>query len=211
MHQTDKRTGETLEKEMEGDRSAAPTQPAQHVRSEDGGASGVRGDPTEQLTEILGQLQKPTSAISHTEEVWQLRKRVQELEQETGVDLGTISADNVDAQILLNAQIEKLKDDQLGRALAHHNFVFKLPADWFPEWMEVKESGYVKAKLCYGQKSTGRHLIQLAISHPHLTKKQKEKGMSDDYVWWMRKLLDVNFDCPKTLEDIGLTMTTVEQ
>eukprot|EP00961_Rhodomonas_salina_P106337 1432093-Rhodomonas_salina.1 len=27
----------------------------------------------------------------------------------------------------------------------------------------------------------------------------------------MRKLLDVNFDCPKTLEDIGLTMTTVKQ
>eukprot|EP00961_Rhodomonas_salina_P141947 1911177-Rhodomonas_salina.1 len=27
----------------------------------------------------------------------------------------------------------------------------------------------------------------------------------------MRKLLDITFDCPKTLEDIGLTMTTVEQ
>eukprot|EP00961_Rhodomonas_salina_P035812 481802-Rhodomonas_salina.1 len=50
------------------------------------------------------------------------------------------------AQIPLNAKIEKLKDDQLGCTLAHHNFVFKLQANWFPERMAVKKAGYVKAK-----------------------------------------------------------------
>eukprot|EP00961_Rhodomonas_salina_P035020 471196-Rhodomonas_salina.1 len=70
-----------------GVKSAAPTQPAQHKASKDGGASGVRADLTEQLTEILSQLQKPSPAISHTDEVRLLRKRVRELEAETGMDL----------------------------------------------------------------------------------------------------------------------------
>eukprot|EP00961_Rhodomonas_salina_P062557 839891-Rhodomonas_salina.1 len=35
-------------------------------------------------------------------------------------------------QIPLTAEIDRLKDQQLGRCLAHHWFVVKLPADWFP-------------------------------------------------------------------------------
>eukprot|EP00961_Rhodomonas_salina_P291855 3932390-Rhodomonas_salina.1 len=49
------------------------------------------------------------------------------------------------------------------------------------------------------------------ISEPQLSKKQIEKGDRQHYVWYMRKLLDINFNEPKTLEDIGLKATLVEQ
>eukprot|EP00961_Rhodomonas_salina_P121433 1634503-Rhodomonas_salina.2 len=202
MHATDRKTGETLEKEFDGETSVAPTQPAHNKTSEDGGASGVRADPTEQLTEILNQLQKPLSAVGPTDEVLWLRKRVWDLEAETGMDLGTTLADPTDpnttnstigsnrnkykgwlngVQVPLNAKLEKLKDEQLGRALAHHNFVFKLPADWFPEAMEIKAARYVRAKRCYGQQSTGGKAYYLdceviepvdhhwPVSYTHLT------------------------------------------
>eukprot|EP00961_Rhodomonas_salina_P240844 3254288-Rhodomonas_salina.3 len=52
MHATDRKTGETLEKEFDGKKSEAPTQPAHDKTSEDGGASGVRADPTERSTAV---------------------------------------------------------------------------------------------------------------------------------------------------------------
>eukprot|EP00961_Rhodomonas_salina_P063228 849677-Rhodomonas_salina.1 len=94
----------------------------------------------------------------------------------------------------------------------------------------VKDYGYVKANCCYGQKGGpgGKkayyldceviepvkhwgHIIQLTKSKLHLTKQQVARGMSNDYVWWICKLLDVSYNEPTTLEDLGLTMTNVEQ
>eukprot|EP00961_Rhodomonas_salina_P252981 3419244-Rhodomonas_salina.1 len=52
--------------------------------------------------------------------------------------------------------------------------------------------------------------VQFLILEPPLTKAQLGRGMRDDYVWYIRKLLDVVFSEPETLEDIGLTMSMVE-
>ena len=100
----------------------------------------------------------------------------------------------------------------------------KLPADWYPTDMGTSEDGYITVRKCYGSKGTyyldcevlepvqyrGR-TIQMAISEPRLSKKQLERGERNNYVWWIRKLLDTVFAEPTTLEDIGLSMTTVEQ
>jgi hypothetical protein len=127
-------------------------------------------------------------------------------------------------QVPLNAEIEMLSDKQLGQCLAHHSFVFKLPSDWFDETWNVKKDGYVMARKCYGQKGThyldcdviepveyrGRSL-QFSISEPKLTRRQIERGLKNDYVWWLRKLLDTSYGEPRTLEDIGLSQTAVER
>eukprot|EP00961_Rhodomonas_salina_P015357 206139-Rhodomonas_salina.2 len=105
--------GETLEKEADGEKSAAPTQPAQHKASEDGGASGVRADPTKQLTKFLSQLQKPSPVISHTDEVRLLRKRVWELKAKTGMDLGTTLANPTDPNTT-NSTIGSNRNKYLG-------------------------------------------------------------------------------------------------
>jgi hypothetical protein len=128
------------------------------------------------------------------------------------------------AQIPLDAELDRLSDQQLGRCLAHHRFTFKLPADWFPSEWKVKTGGHIMARKCYGSKGKyyldcdvvepskyqGR-AVQLAISEIPLSKKQIEKGMRNDYVWWIRKLLDTSYGHPVTLQDIGLTTTAVEQ
>eukprot|EP00961_Rhodomonas_salina_P181053 2443901-Rhodomonas_salina.1 len=79
------------------------------------------------------------------------------METRTEADLGTTPTDNVTmnttildrklrqhysewtngAQVLLAAEIDSLKDPQLGRCLAHHRFVIKYPADWFPPEMST--------------------------------------------------------------------------
>eukprot|EP00961_Rhodomonas_salina_P173116 2334459-Rhodomonas_salina.2 len=45
-------------------------------------------------------------------------------------------------------------------------------------------------------------IIQFSISEPVLTRKQIAQGLRNDYVWWIRKLLDINYNEPTTLEDI---------
>eukprot|EP00961_Rhodomonas_salina_P273225 3691683-Rhodomonas_salina.1 len=52
--------------------------------------------------------------------------------------------------------------------------------------------------------------VQFSILEPPLTKAQLGHCMRDDYVWYTRKLLDMVFDEPETLKDIGLTMSMVE-
>ena len=128
--------------------SAAPTQPARTEESEDVGAAQV-GTFKDELTEILEALKKPLGTVPE-QPTRQLRKQVQELETHTGMDLGTEPTDVVPenpnttilnstntlildwklgqhylewtngAQIPLTAEIDSLKDQQLGRCLAHH-------------------------------------------------------------------------------------------
>eukprot|EP00961_Rhodomonas_salina_P071125 955097-Rhodomonas_salina.1 len=92
------------------------------------------------------------------------------------------------------------------------------PGDW-----RVRQDGFVMARRCTSSKDkfyldcqvmepvshTGR-TIQLPVSKPKLTKKQIEQGLEETYQWSVRGLLDMVFQEPQTLEDIGLSMTTVE-
>eukprot|EP00961_Rhodomonas_salina_P034166 459661-Rhodomonas_salina.1 len=85
------------------------------------------------------------------------------METRTGADLGTTPTDNVTtnttirdrklrqhysewtnrAQVPLAAEIDCLKDQQLGRCLAHHRFVIKYPADWFSPEMSTGQDGHI--------------------------------------------------------------------
>eukprot|EP00961_Rhodomonas_salina_P142674 1920718-Rhodomonas_salina.1 len=56
------------------------------------------------------------------------------------------------SQIPMTAEIAVLKDNQLGRCLAHHCFVMKLPADWFPKSVGTQADGAIMARHCYGSK-----------------------------------------------------------
>ena len=117
----------------------------------------------EQLLEIAKTLWDPTltrdnSDITRdTPEQRQLRKRIQDTEFKTGVQLSNDPPETTKArkkhykswtsgsQVPLDAEIELLEDHQLGRCLTHHQFVLAYPQDWFPsEWM-VKSSGHVMA------------------------------------------------------------------
>eukprot|EP00961_Rhodomonas_salina_P150005 2019620-Rhodomonas_salina.1 len=52
----------------------------------------------------------------------------------------------------MTAEIAELKDNQLGLCLAHHCFVMKLPADWFPKSVDTQADGAIMARHCYGSK-----------------------------------------------------------
>eukprot|EP00961_Rhodomonas_salina_P089263 1200555-Rhodomonas_salina.1 len=54
-------------------------------------------------------------------------------------------------------------------------------------------------------------IIQSLILEPVLTRKQIAQGLQKDFVWWIHKLLDISYNEPTTLEDIGLSSTMVEQ
>eukprot|EP00961_Rhodomonas_salina_P009450 128101-Rhodomonas_salina.1 len=104
----------------------------------------------------------------------------------------------------LQARLDIMTDKQLTKVLVHHNYVFKTPADWMQLHMQDGKEGCLMVKKYCPQK------VQFSISEPPLTKAQLGRGMLDDYVWYIRKLLDVIFGEPKTLEDISLTMSMVE-
>eukprot|EP00961_Rhodomonas_salina_P203721 2748806-Rhodomonas_salina.1 len=139
MHATDLESGESIMMEEENaTRSAAPTQPAREEVSEVGGDSQV-GTFRDELTDLLDELKKQLQEIP-VQESRQLHKRVRDLETSTGTDLGTVPTDNVPmnttildsklrqhysewtngAQVPLQAEIDRLKDQQLCRCLAHH-------------------------------------------------------------------------------------------
>eukprot|EP00961_Rhodomonas_salina_P109492 1473905-Rhodomonas_salina.2 len=61
------------------------------------------------------------------------------------------------AQTPLTAEIDCLKDQQLGRCLAHHQFIVKLelPADWFQPELSTRRDGYIMIMRCWNSK--GKH------------------------------------------------------
>eukprot|EP00961_Rhodomonas_salina_P012629 170082-Rhodomonas_salina.1 len=126
----------------------------------------------------------------------------------------------------MTAEIAVLKDKQLGHCLAHHCFVTKLPADWFPKSVGTQVDCAIMVCHCYGLKgkyyldckivapvSHQGQTIQFPLSEPPLSKKQikNSDGGRETYCWWVRKLLDTVFAEPTTLEDISMTMSVVEQ
>eukprot|EP00961_Rhodomonas_salina_P176438 2377970-Rhodomonas_salina.1 len=128
--------------------------------------------------------------------------------------------------VQLTAKLEFMSEKQLAKVLVHHNYVFKTPSDWMLLHMQDSKDGFLMAKkYCLGKNGKvfidcevlqpiehrGQQ-VQFSISEPpsSLTKAQLGRGMRDDYVWYIRKLLNVVFGEPETLEDIGLTMSMVE-
>eukprot|EP00961_Rhodomonas_salina_P212338 2867090-Rhodomonas_salina.2 len=175
----------------------------------DGGALRVREELT-LLQDIVTQLQEPLKAVTGTDQE-QVTRSARQLESETKVqpcedcegDSDRPSALDLKrhykswtlgSQIQLNAKIDMLSDQQLVRCMEHHQYTFKLPADWYlAEWDGIDQDCYMLAR------------------KPVLSKKQLALGLGDDYVWWIRKLLDVNFSEMQTLEDCCLSQTTVEK
>eukprot|EP00961_Rhodomonas_salina_P127629 1720980-Rhodomonas_salina.1 len=83
--------------------------------------------------------------------------------------------------------------------------------------MPIWEShGHVMIKKAYSQGKTNQfvdcevmqpaewrgRIIQFSISEPVLMLKQIAQGLRKDYVWWIQKLLDINYNEPTTLADI---------
>eukprot|EP00961_Rhodomonas_salina_P009927 133716-Rhodomonas_salina.2 len=103
-----------------------------------------------------------------------------------------------------------MSDKQLAKVLVHHNYVFKTPLDWMPSHMQDGKEGYLMAKKYCPGKNGKVYIdckviqpiehrwqkVQFLISKPPLTKAQLGRGMPYDYVWYVRKLLDVVFDEP---------------
>eukprot|EP00961_Rhodomonas_salina_P246659 3332387-Rhodomonas_salina.1 len=56
-------------------------------------------------------------------------------------------------QVSLDAEIEWLKDNQLGRCLAHHNLVFKMPVEMYPGDWRVQQDCFVMARRCTSSKN----------------------------------------------------------
>eukprot|EP00961_Rhodomonas_salina_P145955 1964627-Rhodomonas_salina.2 len=79
-------------------------------------------------------------------------------------------------------------------------------------YCQSKTNQFVDCKVMQPVEWRGR-IIQFSILEPVLTRKQIPQGLRKDYVWWIHKLLDINYNKPTTLEDedIGLSPTMVEQ
>ena len=72
-----------------------------------------------------------------------------------------------------------------------------------------KGTHYVDWEFMTPAKYKGK-IFQLPVS-PWKHALKSDVGQDRKHVWSVHKLLDTTFSEPKTLEDIGLTMTTVEQ
>jgi hypothetical protein len=101
-----------------------------------------------------------------------------------------------------------LKDALLVRALAHHGLVMDLPADW---WIDpttgLTTATKVRAKESYSRK--GYHYLEVEILEPQHALDLKmvieisasKRGIYD---YHLRRLLDMLYDVPGTLRDLGL-------
>jgi len=113
------------------------------------------------------------------------------------------------ADVPLTAPISVMTDKQLGRALAHHKFVFRLPKEWWYNHTTGQyESCIAVADSCV--KLNGRFYLNCSIVAPAPTKRsahvlQFPVGSSRGFhEWHVRRFLDTRFNKPQTLEDLGL-------
>ena len=101
----------------------------------------------------------------------------------------------------------------LARALAHHKFALQLPKDW---WQDETDGRYkattLMSKVAHSQKyKTGRqHFLEMEILEP---KEARERGalmlfpiseLNGQYKFNVRAALDMVYNEPKTLADIGI-------
>eukprot|EP00961_Rhodomonas_salina_P291224 3931812-Rhodomonas_salina.1 len=114
------------------------------------------------------------------------------------------------ADVPLTASISTMSDKQLGRALCHHKFVFKLPKEW---WYNTKRERYeactAVATSCV--KINGRFYINCSIVSPSPSQRAAHElqfpvGSSRGFTKWnVRLFLSNRYNKPATLQDIGLT------
>eukprot|EP00961_Rhodomonas_salina_P062896 844474-Rhodomonas_salina.3 len=114
---------------------------------------------------------------------------------------------------------------QLGKALAHHRFVIRPPDRWY--W-DRQSKGYCKiaaiARNRYHNK--GSHFLdfeilepvdcageiwQLHLTYPKRARTSTDQDGKDEERFDVRRMLDQVHNFPKTLEDLGITQTAVEQ
>eukprot|EP00961_Rhodomonas_salina_P108938 1465982-Rhodomonas_salina.1 len=113
------------------------------------------------------------------------------------------------ADFPLTASLSTMTDKQLGRALAHHKFVFRLLKEWWhnqhtdryesctavaSDVVKVNQHYYLNCTIVSpGPAKRVAHTLQFPLSsHGSFTK------------WHVRRFLDACFNKPQTLEDLGL-------
>eukprot|EP00961_Rhodomonas_salina_P256018 3460195-Rhodomonas_salina.1 len=156
-------------------------------------------DPEEPLQELaasdsaLQPARDDNSTVSREEASLQLRQRAQKLgaisyeppvpPTEHQLRAKMYKSWSNGAQVQMDAEIQLLSDAQLGRVLAHHHFVFKLPPDWAPaDWRSTGSKGtfYLDYDVLEPTEQVGEPL-QLPVLKPRLSKKQIGAGLRETY------------------------------
>eukprot|EP00961_Rhodomonas_salina_P124204 1674081-Rhodomonas_salina.1 len=109
----------------------------------------------------------------------------------------------------LNAvPIQQLSDMKLARAMVEHKVILELPATW---WIHPDTSRYQKCTalpvLAYSEKKF-TYLNAEILDPPDLRESTELQLPVSTGKWNLRSLLNINFDYPKTLRDVGLSART---
>mmetsp|Transcript_30756 Transcript_30756/g.63612 ORF Transcript_30756/g.63612 Transcript_30756/m.63612 type:complete len:374 (+) Transcript_30756:605-1726(+) len=115
------------------------------------------------------------------------------------------------ADVPLDATLGILSDQQLSRALAHHKMLLHLPADWWHNPVTCKPTACtVMVDRCVKIGERGFHL-DCTILKPDLAHMQGQQlqfpvgNVKGKTPWNVRRLLDLCYNNPHTLSDLGLT------
>eukprot|EP00961_Rhodomonas_salina_P216018 2918244-Rhodomonas_salina.2 len=94
----------------------------------------------------------------------------------------------------LTVSISTMTDKQLGRALAHYKFVFKLPKEW---WYNEKTAAYKSCTAVASNMPTPAKRVAHKLQFPI--------GANRGFTKWnVQRFLATRFDKPQTLADVGL-------
>eukprot|EP00961_Rhodomonas_salina_P243091 3284575-Rhodomonas_salina.1 len=129
------------------------------------------------------------------------------------------------SQIQLNAEIAMLNDKQLGKALAYHRFVIRPPDRWYWD-KETQKHRPIAAIACNHYNNKGSHFLnfeilepadrageiwQLHITYPKRACTRVDLEGQDEERFDVCRLLNQVHNYPKTLEDLGITLTAVQR
>eukprot|EP00961_Rhodomonas_salina_P051820 695403-Rhodomonas_salina.4 len=154
------------------------TRSSRQLQPADGGAQRVREELT-LLQDIVTQLQEPLKAVTGTDQhcvtlsAWQLESKTKVQPYEDGEGDRPSARDlkrhykswTRRSQIQLNTEIDMLSDQQLARCMEHHQYTFKLPADWYlAEWDRINQDSYVSARKVINSK--GKIYLDVDVLEP---------------------------------------------
>jgi len=108
------------------------------------------------------------------------------------------------------AVISLLSDKQLGRVLAHHKTVLQVPQDWWINPVTGKKTACaVMATAC--TKIAGAYYLDCQLIKPDAARKSGHilqlpvSAAKGKHTLHLRRLLNIRFNNPSTLADLGLT------
>jgi len=108
------------------------------------------------------------------------------------------------------AAISLLSDKQLGRVLAHHKTVLQVPQDWWINPVTGKKTACtVMATAC--TKIAGAYYLDCQLIKPDAARKSGHilqlpvSAAKGKHTLHLRRLLNIRFNNPSTLSDLGLT------